>query len=255
MSRKLKDVTPGLLYGCQMPSKCDRIWQSTGRLRLQIPVSVKIMFDFDPYNILLMVIPVLMALTVHEYAHALAAYHLGDGTAKLEGRLTLNPLAHLDPIGTLMLFFSRMIGWAKPVPFNPANLRNPVRDSALVALAGPLSNFLTAVAVAVVLKIFLVFNIFELLPRSSMKDLAYIFSLAILVNVAIGCFNLLPLPPLDGFKVLSYFLPPRWVLASYQHSNVFFIGFVLLLVLGLPQKVIGPLVYFLSGFIYQLIVV
>ncbi|MDR2946601.1 MAG: site-2 protease family protein [Candidatus Adiutrix sp.] len=191
---------------------------------------------------------------MHEFAHGFVAYKLGDPTAKNEGRLTLNPLAHLDPIGTLMLFLSQLFGWAKPVPFNPANFKNPVRDATLVALAGPVANLVTAVAMAVVFKLFLLVNIFSFLPASSAQDLGNIFVMAILVNVAIGVFNMLPLPPLDGFKVLAYFLPPRWVIASYQHANLFFMGFVLLLILDIPQKLISPVVYVLFGFIYRLIV-
>ena len=209
--------------------------------------------NFDIRNLLLMAVPVLLALTVHEYAHALAAHKLGDNTAKNEGRLTLNPLAHLDPIGTLMLFFSQLFGWAKPVPFNPANFRNPVRDSTLVALAGPVSNLITAVFVAVIFKIFILLDLFRLMPQSSVQDLIDIFSIAILINVAIGVFNMLPMPPLDGFKVLSYFLPHRWVVASYQYSTVFFIIFIVLIALGVLQTIIGPVIYFIQSIIFRTI--
>ena len=198
------------------------------------------MFDFDLYNILLMIIPVLMALTVHEYAHALAAYHLGDGTAKLEGRLTLNPLAHLDPIGTLMLFLSKMIGWAKPVPFNPANFKNPVRDTTLVALAGPVSNFILAVALSLVFKIFGLLGLFTLAPIG--RELAFIFQLTILFNISLGFFNLIPLPPLDGFKVLSYFLPFKWVVFAYKNQLLFTIFFVAMVLTGFLPALIRPLV-------------
>jgi Zn-dependent proteases len=211
--------------------------------------------NFDFRNLLLMVVPVLLAFTVHEYAHALAAYKLGDSTAKNEGRLTLNPLVHLDPVGTLVLFVSQLVGWPKPTPFNPANFRNPARDATLVALAGPVSNLITAVLVAIVFKLFVSFNLFQLVPRSSIRDLFDIFSLAILINVSIGVFSLLPLPPLDGFAVLSYFLPGRLVATIYQNSTAFFVGFLVLIVLGLPQKVIGPVIYFLQSIIYQAILV
>lgn len=109
--------------------------------------------DFDIRGTMMLVVPVLLALTVHEYAHALAAYRLGDDTAKNEGRLTLNPLVHLDPLGTIMLFFSQLFGWAKPVPFNPGNFKNPVRDTTLVALAGPVSNFITAIVVVILYRL------------------------------------------------------------------------------------------------------
>ena len=197
------------------------------------------MFDFDIYSLVLMIIPVLMGLTVHEYAHALAAYHLGDNTAKLEGRLTLNPLAHLDPIGTLMLFFSRMIGWAKPVPFNPANFRNPVRDTTLVALAGPVSNFILAASLSLVFKICGLAGLFSL--ASIGRELAFIFQLTIFINISLGFFNLIPLPPLDGFKVLSYFLPFQWVLFAHKNQMLFTIIFVALVLTGLLPSIIRPL--------------
>ncbi len=200
------------------------------------------MFDFDIYRILLMIIPVLMALTVHEYAHALAAFRLGDPTAEREGRLTLNPLAHLDPIGTIMLFFSQLIGWAKPVPFNPANLRNPVRDATLVALAGPLSNFALAVFLSIAFKILSLAGLFSL-PSIGL-NLLIIFKLAILINISLGFFNLLPFPPLDGFKVLSYFLPYQWVAFAYKNNMLLTILFVALVISGILPALIRPLVFF-----------
>ena len=198
--------------------------------------------NFDFRNLLLMAVPVLLALTVHEYAHALAAHKLGDDTAKNEGRLTLNPLAHLDPVGTVVLFLSQMFGWAKPVPFNPARLKNPARDSVLIAVAGPASNIITAVAVTVFLKLALTFGFFRLLPTPVVEDLIQIIYLAIMVNVGIGVFNMLPVPPLDGFKVVSYFLPRQWVVASYQYSMVFFGVFLVLIATGTLSKIVGPVV-------------
>lgn len=214
----------------------------------------KMFGSFDIHRALLLVVPVLLALTIHEYAHALAAHRLGDNTAKDAGRLTLNPLPHLDPIGALVLFFSQLFGWAKPVPFNPANFKNPVRDSTLVALAGPVSNLIAAVAVAIILKLLIIFNVFAVIPPSVAGNLADILTLGILINVAIGVFNMLPLPPLDGFKVLSYFLPHRWVAASYQYSSYFFMGFIALIIMGLPQKIIGPVVYFLQSLIFRIVI-
>lgn len=203
------------------------------------------MFDIDIYQIMLMVIPVLTALTVHEYAHALTAYRLGDNTAKFAGRLTLNPLAHLDPVGTLMLFFSQVVGWAKPVPFNPANLRNPARDTTLVALAGPLSNFMLAIALSILFKLFGMLGIFTMAAIG--RELAIIFQLAIFVNISLGFFNLIPLPPLDGFKVLSYFLPFPWVVFAYRNQMAFTILFVLLVVVGVLPAIIRPLVLVVFG--------
>ncbi len=198
--------------------------------------------NFDIQRVLLMVVPVLLGLTIHEYAHGLAAWRLGDDTARREGRLTLNPLAHLDPLGTVMLFFSGLFGWAKPVPFNPANFRNPVRDTTLVALAGPASNFITALVAALIFHAAVSFNLFRLVPAGVAGNLATIIYLTVLVNISLGVFNLLPFPPLDGFKVLAYFLPPQWVAAAYRNSLAFFILFLVLVVTGMLRHVLGPVV-------------
>lgn len=131
-----------------------------------------------------------ICIDIHEFAHALIADRLGDPTAKLAGRLTLNPLAHLDPIGTIMLvLFS--FGWGKPVPFDTYNLRNPKRDSALIALAGPVSNLLLAVVLAVLARV---------IPLNAVISL--FFYALILLNVSLAVFNFLPLHPLDGGKIL-----------------------------------------------------
>lgn len=142
-----------------------------------------------------------LAITVHEFMHAYTAFRLGDLTAKYEGRVTLNPLAHLDLLGTLMLFLIG-VGWGKPVPVNPFHFRNPRRDSALVSFAGPLSNLASAFLAAIPLKYlpdipaFFVFQNF----------LGVFFQVSILLFV----FNMLPFPPLDGSKILSFFVPRRF---------------------------------------------
>ena len=199
--------------------------------------------DFNIRSILMMIVPVLLGLTIHEYAHALAAHRLGDDTAKNAGRLTLNPIAHLDPLGTIMLFFSKLFGWAKPVPFNPANFRNPVRDSTLVALAGPVSNFLTAIVLTIIFKILVQVNFFSLIPFTVTQDLVSIFYLGILVNISLGVFNLMPIPPLDGFTVLAYFLPHQWVITAHRNTMVFLMIFIALMFFRIPQQVISPIVY------------
>lgn len=202
--------------------------------------------DFDIRGTMMLVVPVLLALTVHEYAHALAAYRLGDDTAKNEGRLTLNPLVHLDPLGTIMLFFSQLFGWAKPVPFNPGNFKNPVRDTTLVALAGPVSNFITAIVVVILYRLLSFVNFFEMLGPSVGSDLAEIFALTVLINFSIGIFNLLPVPPLDGFKVLSYFLPAAWVQFAYRHSLMFLILFIVLIATGVLKYIFYPILVMIS---------
>lgn len=145
-----------------------------------------------------LIIGLIVAISVHEAAHAAMAYKLGDPTAKNQGRLTLNPLKHLDPIGTLMLFIARF-GWGKPVPVNPNNFKNPVKDSALTSFAGPAANFITALIISLPLK-------YVLLPLWA----ADILWLTLDINIILGIFNLLPFPPLDGSKIFAVFVPKRF---------------------------------------------
>lgn len=138
---------------------------------------------------------IIVASTVHEYAHAWAAYQLGDITAKAQGRLTLNPISHIDPIGALLMVVARF-GWSKPVPINEYNFDNPVLGTALTAAAGPISNLILAILSAF---------IFNLLPLPLLAQLfMYTF---ISVNISLMVFNLLPLPPLDGHKIVRALLP------------------------------------------------
>lgn len=139
---------------------------------------------------------ILLGFGVHEYSHAQAADLLGDQTAKIAGRLTINPFAHFDPIGTLLIFIIG-IGWGKPVPINPYNLRNQKWGSALVGLAGPFSNFVSALIVGFLLRF---------LPLSNQAVLAF-FSIFVWINLTLGVFNLLPIPPLDGSHILFAVLP------------------------------------------------
>jgi Zn-dependent protease len=155
-------------------------------------------------EIILLAPPILLALTFHEYAHGLVAYLLGDPTAQRAGRLTLNPISHLDPIGTIMLFIAR-IGWAKPVPVNPYNFQNPRRDIVLVSLAGPVANLVIAFAVGLLFKVLVKYQIFMSLPEAVAKIIGFALS----INILLAIFNLLPIPPLDGSKILGGLLPPE----------------------------------------------
>lgn len=153
------------------------------------------MFTFsDPTQLLLFIGALLVAITIHEFSHALVADRLGDPTPRLQGRLTLNPLAHLDPLGTLMLILVRF-GWGKPVQFDPFNLKDPRRDAALISFAGPASNFVLASFLGIVVRV-LPETIFYLLPF-------------IQLNVVLGVFNLVPIHPLDGGKVFIGLLAPQ----------------------------------------------
>lgn len=149
------------------------------------------------------VVSVIIAITVHEFAHAWSAYKLGDQTANFHKRLNLNPLNHLDPIGTLFIFLVGF-GWGKPTPFNPWNLKNPRRDSAIISISGPISNFLMAAAAAI---------LFHLVPEG-LKFKYDFLAMFVQLNILLGLFNLVPISPLDGFKVVGGLLPrsmyPTW---------------------------------------------
>ena len=168
---------------------------------------------------------VLVMLPVHELAHAFVATQLGDNTARWHGRLTLNPFAHLDMWGTLMLVLCGF-GYAKPVPVNSRNFRNPRRDMALVALAGPLSNILMALLVLVAYRVLLVVTVVPTLVTALVvQGISIVFQ----INIGLAVFNLLPIPPLDGSRIFSAVLPPRWSFWMSQHEHqIRMILFVLL---------------------------
>lgn len=186
--------------------------------------------------LLLMIPGLLVAVTIHEVAHGWVADRLGDPTARLAGRLTLNPLPHIDPLGALA-FIVAGFGWARPVPVNARNLRRPVRDMACVAAAGPLSNFLMAfvglVLTALVTR--LVSNPFLARPLGGMFYTVYTF------NLGLAIFNLIPLPPLDGGHFLQYFFPRRsWpLLARVEQYGPLIL--LLLVFSGATRYILGPL--------------
>lgn len=157
------------------------------------------MFSFDPYQIAVTAVVILFVLTIHEFSHGLAADALGDDTARRQGRLTLNPLAHLDFLGTA-LFFIAGFGWAKPVPVNPYNLRNPKQDMIVIAAAGPLSNLLTAIIGGAVIKA-------GLIGPQTGELVRTILFLLVLYSITLAVFNLIPIPPLDGSRILYGILP------------------------------------------------
>ncbi len=202
------------------------------------------MFDFK--FLLLLTPPLLLALTIHEFSHGLAAYLLGDPTPKAAGRLTLNPLRHLDPLGTLVLFITQAIGWAKPVPINPNYFKNPWRDMAIVSIAGPASNLILAIILGIVFNIF--YKFFS--PGPLTLPLIKMAYLGVKLNIGLAIFNLLPIPPLDGSKILAKFLP--WSLrGQYLRSEM--IGFLVILFLsftGILGKFLYPLLTFCSNLVF-----
>ena len=191
-------------------------------------------------QLLVRVPAVLLCLSVHEACHGYMAYALGDPTAKHAGRLTLDPIRHLDPIGTICLLFFH-VGWAKPVPVNPGNFKHPRRDIALVSLAGPVSNFLLALVA-----LFLYYPL-RLAESSIVMTIALMLYMVAVISIGLGVFNLIPVPPLDGSKILLSFLPRKyeWKFAQYQQFIQF--GLLILLVLG----VLNTPIRFFVNIIYQ----
>jgi Zn-dependent protease len=219
------------------------------------------MFDFpgpEEFAIKAAVVAVmlLVAFPIHEFSHALAAFRLGDGTARLMGRLTLNPMAHFDQTGGLLLAITVLLtnfgfGWAKPTPYNPMNLRGGQWGEAIVAVAGPISNFVLAVAAAIPLR-------YMDAVGMSVPLLALFLNFFVTINLVLMVFNLIPIPPLDGSKLLFAFLDPRTVLrvrpVLEQYGFIILLGALLLPIFGgatligvVFSEVLGPLQTLLTG--------
>ena len=192
---------------------------------------------------ILQLVVILPAIAFHEVAHGYVAYRLGDPTAKSRGRLTLNPLAHIDPIGTilvplfLILFRLTPFGWAKPVPVNPRYFRNPLKGMLYVAVAGPMTNVGLALVSAAAGRLLLLGIPNSLLFRSDsftalvVQVILFLLSGFVIINVVLAAFNLLPIPPLDGSRILTYFLPPagrRIMLAMEQYGFIILVAILLL---------------------------
>ena len=200
------------------------------------------MFDFSGFFVTLIVgLPgIIIAMTVHEWAHARVAYGLGDYTPRLQGRLTLNPLAHVDPIGLAMLLFVHF-GWAKPVQINPMNFSNPRRDDILVSLAGPASNLITAFVALIILVVMVKLD----LPMS--EGLLIVFDLIIRYNINFAIFNMLPIPPLDGSHILRNLLPYELARQYESLERYSFIFLIIILATPILSYVFIPLQRLIYG--------
>lgn len=197
--------------------------------------------NFDIVTFLIILPSIIVAFTVHEFFHAYASFKLGDYTAKEDGRLTLNPLKHIDLYGFIFLLITGF-GWAKPVIVNPNYYKNPTRDTALVALAGPLSN----------LGLCLIGILLNILFKNTNIYLEIFCSYFWMINLGLCIFNLLPIPPLDGSKVLGLFLKGETYKGYLNHQ---FLGFILLLVIiffDVFSMIMDPIINFIFGIIYTL---
>lgn len=196
------------------------------------------MFNFGNLIQILARLPVmLLAITVHEYAHGFVSYKLGDPTAKYSGRLSLNPLSHLDPIGALCMIFFRF-GWAKPVPINPMYYNNRKRDTAIVSLAGPVANVTLAFLSGIILALYSCFLESFIWAPLSAFIIEVFFELA-MVNISFAVFNLIPFPPLDGSKILGALLPQDKYMALLQYERFGFPVLIILSVTGLLGRVLS----------------
>lgn len=220
------------------------------------------------------IVAVIMSAVVHEYMHGFVAYKLGDNTAEAAGRLTLNPMAHLDPVGSIILPFLLIfsgspfvLAWAKPVPYNPYNLTDPKYGDLKVALGGPLSNFILAVIFGTIarliplgaMKATLISGFFSgdfgyILAEMSGSLAASVFMMSVIIcfiNLILMFFNLIPIPPLDGSKILLPFLPTDWKIRFHQVERFGILIILLLLMSGLLNIIFMPMIYlfrFIVGF-------
>lgn len=189
---------------------------------------------------------IFFVLPVHECAHGWAAEKLGDHTARTQGRLTLNPMAHIDPFGALFLVLFGF-GWAKPVPVNPFYFKNRKSGMALTALAGPFSNLLMALISAVIYNACIVFLPAAFFAKAGYQILYYFFSAMIVINISLAVFNLIPIPPLDGSRIFSAVLPEKWIYFIARYERFIFLGLAVMLFSGL----LDPVLNFLNGYALQ----
>ena len=192
------------------------------------------MFDFNIMSLVAGIPGLIIAMVVHEYAHARVAVAMGDFTPRMMGRLTLNPVAHIDPIGLLMLFFVQF-GWAKPVMINPRNFRDWKKGEVLVSLAGPGANLLTAFAAVLLMAVCMKMGF------AMSYGFRTVLYLIIIYNINFAIFNMIPLPPLDGSKVLMAFLPGEWAFKLMSIERYSFLILIVLMMTPVLGSILIPL--------------
>lgn len=196
-------------------------------------------------EIAILAAPILIAVTFHEVAHGWIADRLGDPTARLLGRLTLNPIKHLDPIGTLVFFLTRMIGWAKPVPVNPLNFRDPLKGMMWVAIAGPVTNLFLAAVSAAILRLLIASGIlFDPSVSFVMEPIRMMIYMSVIINVGLAVFNFIPIPPLDGSKVLMGLLSREQAEVFAKLEPYGFIILILFIMTNIDRMILSPIIGF-----------
>ena len=230
------------------------------RRTLYIIIGILVLLSLASYGIegifdLILSVPaVLVAITVHEFGHAVAAYKLGDDTAYRQGRISLNPLDHVDPLGLAMLLFAH-IGWGKPVQVDPRNYNRNIsveKADAIVSFAGPLMNFITAIIVALIYCAIYKFAGMAFLASNIGMIIMLILADCITMNIGLGVFNLIPLPPLDGSKIFLPILPYNAKTWFMQYEQVFYIIFLVIWITGIAGRLISPIIGQMTNWILSL---